>query len=287
MSSWSIISWSFRRIVSQATSSPPALVVPPQKNFRSGKMPRGDWIHLSSTARLTVVTWTLTLSAICCIFKGSIASGPLSRNSRLVIDDRLGHAQQRVAALLDRVDEPLGGTELLLDVFAGFGAGLGTGQQLAVVGADEEARRAAVFEPHRVDARLAQLDDHVGLDHRSGDLLEVGPGIGIQLAEVLDDLVDHLHRVAGPPRDHRKAVLLDVFQVVGNQPVEFVVIRHSRNQLQEETLPQVAGADAGRIELLDQGQGLPGQGQVLFGGAGPDRRLPGCTGAGRWGPGCR
>ena len=46
-----------------------------------GKMPRGVWIHLSSTARLTVVTCTPTLSAICCIFSGSIDSGPLLRNS--------------------------------------------------------------------------------------------------------------------------------------------------------------------------------------------------------------
>ncbi len=41
LSSWSTISCSFSRTVSQATSSPSALVVPPTKNRLSGKMPRG------------------------------------------------------------------------------------------------------------------------------------------------------------------------------------------------------------------------------------------------------
>ena len=39
-----------------ATSSPSAVVVPPPKKRFSGKMPRGVWTHLSSTARLTVTS---------------------------------------------------------------------------------------------------------------------------------------------------------------------------------------------------------------------------------------
>ena len=46
--------------------------------------------------------------------------GPLAQELGLVIDDRLGHAGQRVAALLDRIDQPLGRVDLPLDVFAGF-----------------------------------------------------------------------------------------------------------------------------------------------------------------------
>ncbi len=76
-----MISSSFCLIVSQAISSPSAVVVPPPKNRLSGKMPRGVCTHLSSTARLTVVTCTPTRSAICCILSGSMNSGPLSRKS--------------------------------------------------------------------------------------------------------------------------------------------------------------------------------------------------------------
>ena len=76
-----MISSSFCLIVSQATSSPSVVVVPPPKNRLRAKIPRGVCTHLSSTARLTVVTWTLTRSAICCILSGSIDSGPLSRKS--------------------------------------------------------------------------------------------------------------------------------------------------------------------------------------------------------------
>ena len=37
---------------------PPVVVVPPPKNRLRAKIPRGVCTHLSSTARLTVVTWT-------------------------------------------------------------------------------------------------------------------------------------------------------------------------------------------------------------------------------------
>ena len=40
---------------------------------------------------------------------------------RLVIDDRLRHAGERAAALLDRFDQPLGRVDLPLDVLAGLG----------------------------------------------------------------------------------------------------------------------------------------------------------------------
>ena len=81
LSSLAMISSSFCLMVSQAISSPSAVVVPPPKNRLSGKMPRGVWTHLSSTARLTVVTCTPTRSAICCILSGSMNSGPLSRKT--------------------------------------------------------------------------------------------------------------------------------------------------------------------------------------------------------------
>ena len=117
LSSPSISSWSFRRMVSQATSSPSAPTVPPQKNRFSGKMPRGrlnplvvhrpadgrhvdahlvgDLLHLQRLDRLRALVEELGL----------------------VIDDRLGHPRERAAALLDRVDQPLGRIDLPLDVF--------------------------------------------------------------------------------------------------------------------------------------------------------------------------
>ena len=55
----------------------------------------------------------------------------------LVIDDRLGHPRQRAAALLDRVDQPLGRIDLALDVFARLLVGLAAGEKLAIVRADE------------------------------------------------------------------------------------------------------------------------------------------------------
>ena len=54
----------------------------------------------------------------------------LAQKLGLMIDDRLRHARERVAALLDRFDQPLGRIDLPLDVFAGLFVGVGRREQL-------------------------------------------------------------------------------------------------------------------------------------------------------------
>ena len=61
---------------------------------------------------------------------------------------------------------------------------------------------------------------------------------------------------AGALLDDRQAVVLDVFQVVQDQHAHDVAVRRLRRQLQQQALLQVAGADAGRVELLDHVQRL-------------------------------
>ena len=76
-----IVVWSAVRDGLASASARPRVVPAIRRSSQASvDSPRGVWIHLSSTARLTVVTWTPTLSAICCIFKGSMWSGPSSRN---------------------------------------------------------------------------------------------------------------------------------------------------------------------------------------------------------------
>ena len=115
-----MISCSLSRTVSQATSSPSALTVPPQKNRLSGKMPRGRLNPL-------VVDRAADRGHVHAHLVGDLLHlqrldglGALAQELGLMIDDRLGHAGQRVAALLDRLDQPLGRVDLALDVFAGL-----------------------------------------------------------------------------------------------------------------------------------------------------------------------
>src|SRR6267378_2066437 len=76
-----MISSSFCLIFSQAISSPVRVWVPPPKKRLSGKTPRGVCTHLSSTARLTVVTCTFTSG-------GQPAHQQNGRHGRLPTRDR-------------------------------------------------------------------------------------------------------------------------------------------------------------------------------------------------------
>ena len=176
--------------MSQATSSPSAVVVPPPKNRLSGKMPRGVWIHLSSTARVTVVTCTPTTSAICCIFSGTMGSGPLSRNSVWWSTIACATRLQRVVPLLDRLDQPLGRFDLLLDVLlASSGRGCRR-SMLRVVLADAQLRRVLVFEPDVVLAVLVRLDGQSGVTFCDGPDFESRPGCGFELLQLFDGFLD-------------------------------------------------------------------------------------------------
>ena len=76
------------------------------------------------------------------------------------------------------------------------------------------------------------------------------------MLEHLDRFLDGVQVEAGAPLDDRQAVVRDVFQVVEDQHAQHVAVRRLRRQLQQQALLEVAGADAGRVELLDDAQRL-------------------------------
>ena len=197
-----------------------------------------------------------------------MCSGPSSRNSRLVIDDRLRHAGERAAALLDRLDQPLGRVHLALDVVAGLGRRGRVLQQLAVVRADVERRQIAVFEVHLVLARFVLLDEHVGRHGRGARLGEVGARLRLERAEVFPRFLNRLDREAGLLRDQRQAVVLEVFEVMLDEHLQLFVEQQPRRELQQQALLEAAGADARRIEPLHDRQRLLGELQLR----GPPRR---------------
>ena len=45
----------------------------------------------------------------------------------------------------------------------------------------------------------SDFDEHVGRDGRARHVAELGAGLGVQLAQLVQRLLDQLHRVAGPP----------------------------------------------------------------------------------------
>ena len=93
--------------------------------------------------------------------------------------------------------------------------------------------------------------------------LKLAPGFGLSFRSSTSVCWISFDRVVRPPADHRQAVVFEVFQVVGDQRLKLFEQRHAGRELQEEALAEVAGGDAGRVELLHQRQRPLGQRQLL------------------------
>ena len=96
------------------------------------------------------------------------------------------------------------------------------------------------------------LDDQVGNDIVGVVGLERRTGPEIEPAQVLERLLDLLDRDPGLLLDGRQPVVLEVVEVLRDQGAEHVVAGRLRRELQQQAFPQVAGADARRVEPLDQ-----------------------------------
>ena len=105
---------------------------------------------------------------------------------------------------------------------------------------------------------LVGLDEEVGNDELGVLGREPGAGAGVEAAELVDRLLDRIDVDAGLLLDRRQAVLLEVVEVVGDQDVEDIAHRDVGRELEKEALAEVPGADAGRVELLNQAQGQLG-----------------------------
>src|SRR5262249_22941144 len=123
---------------------------------------------------------------------------------RLVIDDGLRNLGERAAALLDRFDEPLGGIDLALDVFALFGSGRPALQALAVITADVQRRRAAVIDDYLVVAVRRAFDEHIGRDGGNEGFAKSRAGFGIELAELDPGFLNRVDWKAGGLVDQRE-----------------------------------------------------------------------------------
>ena len=149
-----------------------------------------------------------------------------------MLDDRAGDLQQGVPPLLDRLDQPAGRLDPLLDELARRRVGLLVLELLLIIARDRQLRRVVVDEPDLVLAVLVGLDDQVGNDilRALGDVLRARPGV--EPAQVLDRLLDLVDRDPRLLLDRRQAVLLDVVKVVGDQDLQDIAAGDVRRKLQ-------------------------------------------------------
>ena len=187
-------------------------------------------------------------------FQGFDRLRPLCEKPRLVIDDRLRGLEERAPALFDGLDEPLGGVDLSLDVFAGGRLCVGRQEHLPVDGADPQARQVDVFQPHLPRTVRPLIDEHIGLDRGHDRRGKHRPGLRLQPVEFLPQSLDLLEREAGPPLDERQPIGAKIFEVIAHEPPQPTCMRRRRGDLQQQALPQIAGTHAGRIHALHDPQ---------------------------------
>ena len=106
----------------------------------------------------------------------------------LVIDDRLCHPRQRAASLFDRLDQPLGRRNFLLDKFLFFWRRLAVGDPLAIVVADIQITSRAFFHLHDVFSVVVGLQPHIRCYRRNEILDETAGRFRIEIAAVLPRL---------------------------------------------------------------------------------------------------
>ena len=179
----------------------------------------------------------------------------LREKSCLVVDDRLRGLQQCAAALLDRLDQPLGCIDLPLDVFAG-GSGRGRRMEHLTVGwADSQIRQIDVFKPNLPGAVGMLFDVDIGLHDRHKRLREHGPGLRFEPVELLAQLLFHLAQLV-VTNDDRQPVSGQVFEMVADQTPQLPGVWQVGPDLQEQAFLEVAGTNPRRIHSLHHSQRL-------------------------------
>ena len=182
--------------------------------------------------------------------------GAFQQKPRLVIDDRLRGLEQGAAPLLDRIDQPLGGVDLSLDVLAGRGVRVGRHQHVAIERADPQVGQIDLLEPYLPGAVGHLIDIHVRLHRHDDRRREDRPWLRLERVELEAKLLDLLDRTAGLPLDQGKPIGGQVFQMVAHQPPQISGIRHVVPDLQQEALLQISCGHPRRIHVLHHGQRL-------------------------------
>ena len=186
--------------------------------------------------------------------------GALLQELTLAIDDFLSDSLQRVVALLNRINQPLGRLDLPLDEFLGFLIGV-TFQHAQVTLADAQLGNVLFDQRDDPLARFVLVDPQVGRDGLDRFLGEAFPRKGIERPHLLHRRLDLVQGIPGLPFDQRESILEQVVEVERDQRDHRLAEWCFRLDLQQEALFQIAGPDTGWIELLNQPENILSPGQ--------------------------
>ena len=178
----------------------------------------------------------------------------------LVVDNGLHGALERILALAQGLDEPLGRIDLLLHERGGFLVGLGVGQtsvlhNLRVLAVDAEFRH--VETRHGQDELTVFVVQVKVRNHLLGlvvvGVVDLPAGRRIEPANLVHDAFHFLFAEVQPRHDFLEVPVLERIELIGNHADGVLDGRRAFFvlQLDEQALAKVTGAHAGRLEFLD------------------------------------
>jgi len=180
----------------------------------------------------------------------------------LLLDDRLHDAQDRGPALVDGVDQPARGFEAVLDIVPGLLAGVfAVEHHPAVLVIDAQLGHIPVVH---IDLEFAILLAHLEV---GGDIIIHQRGValsrlGVEPGDVAEDILDALQIEVQVLGELFKTFVLEILKMVADDLDGGLIVRLLLEQLDQQAFPQVAGADADRIETLDDSEDALNGGDV-------------------------
>ena len=175
------------------TSAPVAVCRPAVKKNLISKMPCGVSIYLPETARLTVVSWTPTTSAICAMVMGFRCATPFSMNSRWRLHNLPRDVQDGLLPLVQALDEKFSGADFFADVILHLGVILALRHQILVGVADAQdaGRCSSLVVTDEIVADF--LHENLGRDKLVGVRQKGAAGPRFQARDVGERGLDFLH----------------------------------------------------------------------------------------------
>lgn len=173
----------------------------------------------------------------------------------LGFDDGDGDFEEPIAAVANRIDNRVGGFELLLDVVAGLFVGAGLLEHAAELGRDAEFALAGAGEADVVGVCLfVVFDDDVGHDGRRGLIDDIEPGMEGEASNREQRFLDVVDFDGERFGDLRQAVFLQVFKLRFDDFGFEAGVLGEGFELKLEAFLEIPRRDAWGVQLLDAGE---------------------------------
>ncbi len=170
-------------------------------------------------------------------------------------DEDIRYAFDRLLPLFERLHQPVSVCELVPDVRTDVVGRVRVFKHLQIELRDTQMRNVRIIV-NDLEIIAVALHGHLGNDIDGFDVRNDVPGTRIELFDLGDLSVELLQGDVPRFRKLREFVARNILQMIFNKVYQFRRIFSETAELENETLLEVARADSGRVETLNQTDSL-------------------------------